>query len=60
MAETHGFMKALVEAKSDRILGFTMLGPEAWEVVACGADRDVGRHALYRTARGYIYPPDDG
>ena len=34
MAETHGFMKALVEAKSDRILGFTMLGPEAGEVVA--------------------------
>ena len=33
MAETHGFMKALVEAKSDRILGFTMLGPEAGEVV---------------------------
>jgi pyruvate/2-oxoglutarate dehydrogenase complex dihydrolipoamide dehydrogenase (E3) component len=32
--ETSGFMKALVEAKSDRILGFTMLGPEAGEVVA--------------------------
>jgi pyruvate/2-oxoglutarate dehydrogenase complex dihydrolipoamide dehydrogenase (E3) component len=34
MAETHGFMKALVEAKSDRIFGFTMLVPEAGEVVA--------------------------
>jgi pyruvate/2-oxoglutarate dehydrogenase complex dihydrolipoamide dehydrogenase (E3) component len=31
--ETRGFMKALVEAKGDRILGFTMLGPEAGEVM---------------------------
>jgi pyruvate/2-oxoglutarate dehydrogenase complex dihydrolipoamide dehydrogenase (E3) component len=34
IAETRGFMKALVEAQSDRILGFTMLGPEAGEVMA--------------------------
>jgi len=34
IAETRGFMKALVAAQSDRILGFTMLGPEAGEVVA--------------------------
>jgi pyruvate/2-oxoglutarate dehydrogenase complex dihydrolipoamide dehydrogenase (E3) component len=27
-------MKALVAADSDRILGFTMIGPEAGEVVA--------------------------
>jgi pyruvate/2-oxoglutarate dehydrogenase complex dihydrolipoamide dehydrogenase (E3) component len=32
--ETRGFMKALVEARSDRIVGFTMLGAEAGEVVA--------------------------
>ncbi|CAN92483.1 Dihydrolipoyl dehydrogenase [Sorangium cellulosum So ce56] len=32
--ETQGFMKALVDARSDRILGFTMLGAEAGEVVA--------------------------
>ncbi|MGA2409411.1 MAG: mercuric reductase [Candidatus Binataceae bacterium] len=32
--ETQGFMKALVDAHSDRILGFTMLGPEAGEVMA--------------------------
>jgi pyruvate/2-oxoglutarate dehydrogenase complex dihydrolipoamide dehydrogenase (E3) component len=32
--ETHGFMKALVEADGDRILGFTMIGPEAGEVMA--------------------------
>jgi pyruvate/2-oxoglutarate dehydrogenase complex dihydrolipoamide dehydrogenase (E3) component len=34
ISETRGFMKALVEADGDRILGFAMLGPEAGEVVA--------------------------
>ena len=32
--ETDGFMKVLVGAKDDRILGFTMIGPEAGEVMA--------------------------
>ena len=32
--EMHGFMKAIVAADSDRILGFTMLGSNAGEVVA--------------------------
>ena len=32
--ESRGFMKALVDARSDRILGFTMFGPEAGEVMA--------------------------
>jgi pyruvate/2-oxoglutarate dehydrogenase complex dihydrolipoamide dehydrogenase (E3) component len=32
--ESAGFMKVLVEAKGDRILGFTMLGPDAGEVMA--------------------------
>jgi pyruvate/2-oxoglutarate dehydrogenase complex dihydrolipoamide dehydrogenase (E3) component len=32
--ETRGFMKALLEARTDRILGFTMFGPEAGEVMA--------------------------
>jgi len=32
--ETRGFMKALLDAQTDRILGFTMIGPEAGEVVA--------------------------
>jgi pyruvate/2-oxoglutarate dehydrogenase complex dihydrolipoamide dehydrogenase (E3) component len=32
--ETEGFMKVLVEARGDRILGFTMIGPEAGEVMA--------------------------
>jgi pyruvate/2-oxoglutarate dehydrogenase complex dihydrolipoamide dehydrogenase (E3) component len=34
ISETLGFMKVLVAADSDRILGFTMLGPEAGEVMA--------------------------
>lgn len=32
--ESQGFMKALVSATDDRILGFAMIGPEAGEVVA--------------------------
>lgn len=34
LSETRGFMKALVDAKSDRILGFTAFGVEAGEVLA--------------------------
>jgi hypothetical protein len=32
--ETRGFMKALLDPRTDRILGFTMFGPEAGEVMA--------------------------
>jgi pyruvate/2-oxoglutarate dehydrogenase complex dihydrolipoamide dehydrogenase (E3) component len=32
--ELRGFMKALVDARTDQILGFTMFGPEAGEVMA--------------------------
>jgi len=34
LSETRGFMKALVDASSDRILGFTAFGPEAGETMA--------------------------
>ncbi|HTV34315.1 MAG TPA: mercuric reductase [Methylocella sp.] len=34
IGETQGFMKALVGARDDKILGFAMIGPEAGEVVA--------------------------
>ena len=34
LSETRGFMKALIEAKSDRILGFTVFGVEAGEIMA--------------------------
>jgi pyruvate/2-oxoglutarate dehydrogenase complex dihydrolipoamide dehydrogenase (E3) component len=32
--ETQGFMKVLVDASDDRILGFAMIGAEAGEVMA--------------------------
>jgi pyruvate/2-oxoglutarate dehydrogenase complex dihydrolipoamide dehydrogenase (E3) component len=32
--ENRGFMKAIVDGRTDRILGFTMFGPEAGEVMA--------------------------
>jgi pyruvate/2-oxoglutarate dehydrogenase complex dihydrolipoamide dehydrogenase (E3) component len=34
IGETQGFMKALVATRDDRILGFTMIGAEAGEVMA--------------------------
>jgi pyruvate/2-oxoglutarate dehydrogenase complex dihydrolipoamide dehydrogenase (E3) component len=34
IGEMRGFMKALIDARTDRILGFTMFGPEAGEVMA--------------------------
>lgn len=34
ISETRGFMQAVVDASSDRILGFTMIGPDAGEVLA--------------------------
>jgi pyruvate/2-oxoglutarate dehydrogenase complex dihydrolipoamide dehydrogenase (E3) component len=34
IGERRGFMKALLEARTDRIVGFTIFGPEAGEVMA--------------------------
>jgi pyruvate/2-oxoglutarate dehydrogenase complex dihydrolipoamide dehydrogenase (E3) component len=34
LSETRGFMKALIDAHSDRILGFTAFGPEAGELMS--------------------------
>ncbi len=34
LGETRGFLKAVVDARSDQILGFAMLGAEAGEVTA--------------------------
>jgi pyruvate/2-oxoglutarate dehydrogenase complex dihydrolipoamide dehydrogenase (E3) component len=41
--ETRGFMKALVEAHGDEILGFTMFGAEAGEVMAVVQTAMLGR-----------------
>ena len=34
LSETRGFLKALIEERGDRILGFTAFGAEAGEVMA--------------------------
>ncbi len=34
LSETRGFMKALIDARSERILGFTVFGVEAGEIMA--------------------------
>ena len=34
LGETVGFMKVLVEAAGNRVLGFAMIGPDAGEVVS--------------------------
>jgi pyruvate/2-oxoglutarate dehydrogenase complex dihydrolipoamide dehydrogenase (E3) component len=34
ISETRGFMKALIDTKSDRILGFTMFGAGAGDIMA--------------------------
>jgi pyruvate/2-oxoglutarate dehydrogenase complex dihydrolipoamide dehydrogenase (E3) component len=34
ISETRGFLKALIDPSDNRILGFTMIGPEAGEVMA--------------------------
>jgi pyruvate/2-oxoglutarate dehydrogenase complex dihydrolipoamide dehydrogenase (E3) component len=41
--ETRGFMKVLVDARSDDILGFTMFGADAGEVMAVVQTAMLGR-----------------
>jgi pyruvate/2-oxoglutarate dehydrogenase complex dihydrolipoamide dehydrogenase (E3) component len=52
LGETTGFMKVLVEAQGDRILGFTMIGPEAGEVMAAVQTAMLGglAHTVFRDA----------
>ena len=44
--ETEGFMKVLVGAEDDRIIGFAMIGAEADNVMTTGTDCDASRFAL--------------
>ena len=60
ISETRGFMKALVEANGERILGFTMIGPEAGEVMTVVQTAMLAEHALYRPARRDHRASDDG
>jgi pyruvate/2-oxoglutarate dehydrogenase complex dihydrolipoamide dehydrogenase (E3) component len=51
--ETRGFMKVLVDAKSDQILGFTMFGADASEVMAVVQTAMLGR-TPYTTLRDAV------
>src|SRR5262249_51469486 len=56
--ETRGFMKAVVDAHSKQILGFTILGLEGGELI--GRDRHAWQAALHRPARCYLCPSHAG
>ena len=49
--ETQGFMKVVVGAKDDRILGFTMIGSEAGEVMATVQTAMLARASLFEAPR---------
>ena len=57
---TQGFMKALVGASDDRILGFTMIGAEAGEVMAAVQTAMLAELPYPRLARRHSRAPDDG
>jgi hypothetical protein len=58
-SETRGFMKAVVEVDGERILGFTMIGPEAGEVMAV-VQTAMLAHLPYTGLRDAILAPDNG
>jgi len=45
-----GFLKALIDTNNNHIIGFTMIGPEAGEVI-CRADGHARWISLHRSAR---------
>ncbi len=49
--ESRGFMKAVVDAKTDQILGAAVLGIEGGEIMAADSARHHGQIALHRAAR---------
>jgi hypothetical protein len=60
LSETRGFVKALVEADSDRILGFTAFAVGAGGDPGCRPDCDDRRAALHRAARCGADSPNTG
>jgi pyruvate/2-oxoglutarate dehydrogenase complex dihydrolipoamide dehydrogenase (E3) component len=54
LTETRGFMKALIAKESDQILGFTMFGLEAGEVIAVAQTAMLGEMP-YTVMRDAIY-----
>ena len=59
ISERRGFMKTLIDAHSDRILGFTAFGPEAGELDGYGSTRNAGRPAIHDFARRHVCASDD-
>ena len=59
IGENAGFMKLLVETPGDRVLGFTMIGPEAGEVMAVVQTAILGG-LPYTILRDAVLAPDHG
>lgn len=57
LAETRGVMKAVIDARSDQILGFAMLGPEAGEVTAVVQMAMLGRLPFTALRDGILAHP---
>ena len=57
--ETQGFMKALVGGSDDRILGFTMIGAEAGEVMAVVQTAMLANLPYSRLRDAVLVAPDD-
>jgi len=60
LSETRGFMKTIVQADGDTILGFSMLGAQSGRGRCCCPSRDVGQAALHGIPRRYSGTSDDG
>jgi hypothetical protein len=56
--ETQGFMKVLVDGTDERILGFTMIGSEAGEVLAA-VQTAMLANLPFQAPRRRSRPPDD-
>jgi pyruvate/2-oxoglutarate dehydrogenase complex dihydrolipoamide dehydrogenase (E3) component len=57
--QTQGFMKVLVGGSDDRILGFTMIGSEAGEVMPTVQTAMLAKPAILEAPRRRSRPPDD-
>ncbi len=55
---TEGFVKILADAKTDRVLGVHILGPDAGNMIARGRGRD-GVRRLVRRHRPHLPRPSD-
>jgi hypothetical protein len=60
IAEPRGFIKVVVDAETDQILGAAVLGVEGGELMAMLQIAMMGRAADRRPARGRLRPPDAG